>query len=308
MTNEEKIKEENFKNLFQLGFFTNHEYHREGNKLTRDFNTKISSLLANTVQSNPLCQLYILDTVNIDSIFPLQFNPIDIEDQSGATKMKDILIQHLHDNTEDPLGKNLTKGILFDLSKDLGQLAYTDGDQKKEAEFNEKFDVARKKIDTLIDSTIDEIKKSDPSIFNSKDDEERIKNYIKKNIITVCRIPIKDFGAIITLPLFETKSSFELGDLIKLSGLRMGAVSLRKNVNEFLSIDKLINIGPLEIRKAEYSVPGSQLTVYFPSTKSVTGTNLFTEFERKMEMGYLKSIGNGPANLQKSITSVENVK
>lgn len=267
-----------FKNLFQLGYFTTHGYHREINTISNSFSAELAPTFADVAKITS-SKMYMLDTINIDQFFPLFYQPVALSEETSVDQMNEIFKQHYQNSTKNP-PEQLEKPILFDLTEELGQFAITEKDPEKEKIFDEKFDAAQVKIITMVNSTIAEIKKSSPTLLPNKEDEDKMANFIKKNIIVVCRVPIKNFGAILQLP-FDPTSRVTLISFMNLTGAKMGAVSSLKNINEFLSLKDLIELS--DFQKAEYSVPGSLETIYFPNVKSITNMNLFKSFETKMK-------------------------
>jgi hypothetical protein len=302
LENQAGIRE--LKEMFQLGYFVDHGYHRERNVFTDLFGTLMMKEYSSTL-SNEI--LFTLDTIDIDHLFPIKFIPIPLSEEAGSSQMVQVLLEHFKENPDLESEKTLSKGMLLDLTPVLSQFILTQGSKEKEIDFNLKLESVRTLMDGMIKKTIHELKIANFELLKTLEDEAKMIEFIKTNTLAVCRNTIKDVGVITSVPVFKF-SLFNIEDFINLTGLRMGGVSSRMNINNFISLDQLV--ARSDFQMAEYSVPGSQETIYFPDLKVITQTKLFRNFETKMDRAYqtdqnspIAILGKSTAQLIKGLLS-----
>lgn len=257
--------------LFDIGFFQEAmSYHREANTFEGWLHAVLDKQFAQPVRG----KIYLTDSEKFDHLFPLQFNVV-----RNGDDMLSKLITHF--TGIDPFDKYLESPFLIDLTDVLANDILTQGAKDKEEAFAQKFEKIKDDMVKQIDRVIEQLIKAKPDL---KDQEQRIKIFIKSNLTFVCRTKVKNLCALKIVPLFNQLEDFDkarklldnkshrelqkIEDFINLTGIRVGAINARKTVFDYLSLEELIQLGNLT-QMVDFVVPGSLTVQYFQKKEDI---------------------------------------
>ncbi len=286
--------------LFQLGFFQMMgSYHRE----VSTFEKYVVQEVKQTLPSNTLPESFALtDTTEMAPLLLAKFPVLKTETTDDKQLVDDwtqdltqAMNQHL---AKDDLSKELDPPLLLDLTKFLGKDFKTEGKDAKNQLFNDKFAHYESLIDQAVSRAVEQIKLQNPKIGQSPEEEKKLQEFIRANIMAVCTTEIKGVGIISTLPLFDDPSfsirrkdfSSFLGEFVNQTGIRLGGVRGREQIFNFIDFATLIELTRQEqeltfepgqlpnFQMVEYQGLGPN-TLYFSDKKEITQTALFKRFE-----------------------------
>lgn len=315
----EKKNIESFRDLFQIGLFTRPgTYHRSSSQFA---DILIGSIRKTMAQESTLGTLFLTDTTKITDLFPLSYTVINTskDDSKMGAEMRQAINEHFalsRNQKVDGYQFLMTKPFLMDFSNVLEKYIVTNQDNKKEKEFLIQLKNIKLKLEVVVEAALEAVKKSNPDLCKTPDDEEKLKVFIKANISCVSRTQWENIGILHLLPVFNTFRDFDLPEKVdsflgvqstdhlelnrmlfdqygKLSvtkisqfvnqtGIRMGAVSARQHVFDFLTIEDLVrsirdyNGSPHKI--VQYGVQGDREKVLFNKPTDILKTSLFQRF------------------------------
>ncbi len=199
---------------------------------SRSLFTKIFEKFNNSLPLANKSPFIPTDTEDLEHLFPLKFTVIN---PNKSEEMKSMLETHFQ-RGDRPWKIDLEKPFLFDLTNLLK------GDLKNEKGFITKYEEFKKNLDSYIDSLSNELITNNPKLRKHKGE---IKNFIKKNITSVCRVRWGEITGIKLLPLFSRlqgtkllKANHQLNAFISETGIPMGAVHMRRYIPEMYGIDE----------------------------------------------------------------------
>jgi hypothetical protein len=268
-----------YRQLFQQGYFVEHGYHRERNSFDMLFDYYINKQNA---QSTSTGAFFVTDRADISNLYSMNYHPLDIQrgKKELAKQMSQVILEHFRSHGASAWDSSVQRAFLFDLTNVLGRDLMTGGEKEKEAVFDAKKEAVKNVLSEAILLTIQEIKTADPSLFQKPQDEEKMVKFIKNNLLCVCRGEFKTMPFVKVIPFFPDRRD-NFNEFVNWGGLRMGALEVRRKIFDILTLPELIERTNLQV--AEYSVPGSQDAVYYPSLEKLKNSRLFTDFAAKME-------------------------
>lgn len=296
--------------MFDLGFFSEPMiYHREHTTFESFMSEKLSSIFAKA----SVGPFFLTDNIEFEHLFPLSFSPI--HEGSEINDMSQALLQHFNQYGDTGYNHYMKLPLLFDFSNKLDQLIQTNGDEGKEAAFKAELEKLESALEILINQTIENLKLQKPGLFKNEEDEQKMRVFIKANISCICRSQVESIGVLKALPFFADIKHFELpsdvssflgrkkiqrsldrliiGDkfgkedsyfrsFANQTGLRIGGVSARAKIFDFIDIESLIKKQGLGHQLVEYAVPASRDRPAFQKKSEITETVLFKRFETRL--------------------------
>lgn len=233
-----------------------------------------------------------------------------------AGKITQSLEKHFQQYSNDPFNQLMESPILADLTALLGENIQTNGDKEKEAIVQKKMQIIENGFEEAIGKAIAEIKEKNPSLCQSLEDEEKIKVFLKFHISCICNTEINGTGVLksidpfidlkhYTLPnginnfltvsnnstsalsrgILTDKSHYtniHLTELLNCSGIRLGGVSGRERILNFMNLGQLLSLMSKTKQMTEYAVSGKNVLA-FENKSDIVKTALFQRFKSKMD-------------------------
>jgi len=250
--------------------------------------------------------IILTDSEDCNSLFPLDFHVIKISDFIQKNEILDVeelansFCCYFKANFPEKSGNKelnkFKKGILLDATDYFRECIKTDNAYNKKR-FDEKYH-------RLLESAQYAIKKAIKTLNQSTHvDREKLIDAFKKNCITISRVRIEKFGAILVLPLFSSlegkgiKNFERLLTLVGKTGIYIGAVNFRKYIlKDFQAFNKI-----------KYIHQGKEVGNPFPNTDSLLELQLFKDMENIVQDSqkpkYVEILGGAAVNLLKGLLS-----
>ena len=182
--------------------------------------------------------------------------------------MSIALTQHIEHHSDKALNTPLELPFLIDLTKNLGLQVHTQRDAIKEKAFRQRYEAIHQDIDKIIDQAVSRVVVQNPA-WISKTSE--LKKFIKNNIISVTRINVGDKRGIKVLPDASKEVTNHFMSFLKLTGLYIGAVHLRREELDGLEYLGNVRYGALFNGKTE-------LKSYYPTIKDFASSRFLSRF------------------------------
>ncbi|CCB87099.1 putative uncharacterized protein [Parachlamydia acanthamoebae UV-7] len=258
--------------LFQVsGTKINHDYyHRFSLHKLIHFGESANHKLAYRSDS----PLILTDTVEFQHLLPLKFCVIE-KQHPGSDSILTELAQHFRTEGKKALKSPLSHPFLFDLTSTLGQNIETAGNKQKEALFKKEFGAFKSELNTAITQAVDSLILQKPELTRQR---SKLIKFVKKNSTCICRIQTENISGIKVLPLFSKikgsrvfKVHHSLADFIISTGIGMGAVSLRREMQNILDQHKNVHYA-VNPKNASPSVR------FYPKIKTFTEAAFYQRF------------------------------
>lgn len=315
--NIDQSTKETITNLFQYGLINPARvYHRE-NSL---FESIIEKYVHNDF-SLLNGKFWLTDTTEFESLLPSFFNVLDtlnVEEiesfrVSCANGFAKCIKAQFLKNQDQPFSQFLSSPFLLDLTVYLKDCIRAGDDPVKIKEYQDKI----KEIEVIFETALDDAIKLIPDLIQTEDDKQKLKIYLKANCICISRNELKEIGILQLINIFndpptlfkeEThfllnhfnqshssdliksiiadlkigKSKGELENFVNLTGIRLGGVSSRVKIFNFIELPELVNTLRTGRQMTEYAVQGDNV-IAFKDKESILKSALFTRFQKNMQ-------------------------
>lgn len=305
--------------MFQFGVMQQMAYHREDSIYEPHISAQIQKTLA-VDPSSAWGYFFLTDTTEYQEILPLFFNMMDMskeiiaESTEGwSNNLTDALEEHFKTNSQDPYKQPIDPRITVDLTDLIGEEIQTNGDPSKEAQYASKIAEIESEMERAIEMTIEKIKNKYPELLQTAEDETKLRVFLKFNILSICRTEINETAVLKSVFLFADPSHYLLpegtsqflrlkGDsdylskaicsdktpfasnglhaFVNYSGMRLGGVSGRQKVFNFMNLEEFLRSIHGGHQIAEYKVHGKNVEAY--KKDEVLTSNLFQGFQMEM--------------------------
>lgn len=181
--------------MFQLGLMNEAmSYHREAPVFERYISTALDQTFAKEAQG----RFWLTDTTHFEPLFPIFFNVAETTETGNVNSLiggwvqniTQALEEHVENNPQDYLSKYINPPLLFDLTPLLSDLIKTEGDPGNEEAFAEKKGEVLEALNEAIERTIVEFKTTHLESPLTSEDEQKLRVFLKSNIISVCRCEV----------------------------------------------------------------------------------------------------------------------
>lgn len=232
--------------------------------------------------------------------------------KSLTNNLTNAMITHFKNNPEDSFNRYIDPPIIADLTDLIGDNIQTNGDKAKEAILEGKLKDIEAGFEKAIDQAIERISKEHPELCKTGEDETKLRVFLRFNIACICRTELKGVGVLKSVHLFmdpkyyvlpEGTTNFlklsgksealaksicqdktdrtnkDLFALVNYSGIRLGGVSGRKKIFNFIDLEQFL-AGQRQM--TEYSVKGPNV-VAFQNKEALTRTSIFKKFKNEMQ-------------------------
>jgi hypothetical protein len=295
-----------------------HTYHRESDYQFISFKQARTFLASDLVYS-----FNVVDTSDLQQLYPLFFYMIgnsstcslEAQAENWALDLKEILKTHLASIISNDFENPLPKLLLIDLSPFIGDdLVQRDDDQ------NQRFMQRMREIEEVIENSIEQALSQIPT--KNKEEYDRLKVFVKAQLVCFCTKKIQDLDLLITLPTFEDDSHYQtslpvfkttkpniilsnrydfiaggLRALKSLGGIRLGGVASRDRIFSVTNLESLLELWGL--KRVEYAASGPNV-VYFKSKEDILRSNVFVQTREKIlgsQQPGLLNLGKATFNL-----------
>lgn len=270
-------------------------YNRESDVFNAHFEKEINAAVASACGK----RFVLLDSLDIDDVLSTQFALFKID---ALDKLSHWLVQF--DQAPESLGEAMPAPPLIDCTAMLEPYIYTGNDPEKNLRFKRKVN----ELEVLLNELIEKA---------AQGKSERLKVWLKLNMICICKCKVKKISFLKTIPLFlaeqflECPLSPEEAHLKKQSyfkeiilerpyslfchflshtGSRLGSVAGRKILSTLAPLKKLVIncFGTL----TQYAVKGKNI-LYFRQPRELTQRSLFLRLRKTFESdkSYLHTLG-----------------
>ncbi len=249
--------EKMFDKLYQVSPFDDYWYHRESSANPQSSESPLNRCLAYGKQT----EFILTDTIEFTHLYPLQFTVIN----------PNFSVAELIEIIKNPPSKPL----LIDATDQFKETIYTGADKKKEKEFKAAFESYKKQFNDALEEAASQAIAQDPSLKGKK---KELLDKIKSDITCIARVQDDSSCGIKALPLVDhSEKKSHLSEFVNLTGLYLGAMSLRRGVLDAFSRHPDVYYDVQPNKKSDL-----QATVY-PTKESFIQTDLLSRLSKKFE-------------------------
>lgn len=283
-----------YENMLQLGQMTNGGLYHRG-AFTESSPANLLEFREKIGNSNVTsADIITLDTIEIQDLYPVGFAVAP--DLSHPDQIVDFLV----DQFEKNLGhfpERIQFPVLIDITQQIGQSLFTDGNDEKIRQFNEKSEEVKAVLDVLFKRAAAIIKAKH---LHNSDIQTLAHDFLKINTVIVSRAQITDRFGILHLNFLSDDDAFENQDWpggyasrwersdnirkkvelwAKNTSIGIGAINFRKAVaEEFPELTSLVGFGDGKV--VDYVPQGRTDVMPYDRPDKILKSRLFETFFR----------------------------
>lgn len=182
----------------------------------------------------------LTDTVDFEHLLPLQFSVIKTRHPSVDAFLALLTTHFSQGDPQELLNQQFSMPFLLDVTEtSLGRAIVTGEENERNLFFEREFTQFKKEITRLEKSAVDALITERPELSRYR---SKLIEFVKKNTTCICRTQVDDQAGIKVLPLFKELKGrrvldehHDLVNFMIATGIGMGAVSLRREMNSGLS-------------------------------------------------------------------------